>query len=473
MKKENIKRIMIIVQVLINSMFLYELVIFNILPTRYLIYVVAFLVLFTAFKIGIFKKGKMNRYVIVLTFITSSIVAIAGVYVYHSRMLLENMTETTIQIQGFSVVVLNDSSIEDIEGLEELSIGVNTNGDVDNLSIVIEELQEIGTTMVVYEDFTSLTNDLYDGTVDAIVFNETDRTTIEFDYPDFDDETKVIWNYEIEEEIEDISKSVEVTSEPFTIYISGIDTYGSVDTVSRSDVNMVLTINPETNQILMTSIPRDSYVELASYDSYDKLTHAGTYGISESVATIEEFLDIEINYYVKVNFTSVVDLVDALGGVTVYSEYEFTTNYLDYDIEIGLNDLDGLSALAFARERYALPNGDFDRGINQTVLLEAMIEKMISPSILLNYTDILDAVDGSFSTNMTSSEIISLLKMQIDDNDEWEFLTLQVEGTTGSATTYSYGSLELSVVFPDQEVVDTISTYIEAMMNGELIEIEE
>ncbi len=170
-----------------------------------------------------------------------------------------------------------------------------------------------------------MANDLYDGQTDAIYINEANYSMLEEEHETFRSDTRVIWSYDIVEKTKDISKNVDVTKEVFTIFISGIDTTGPVSTVSRSDVNMLVTVNPETKQILMTSIPRDYYVTLTNKGKKDKLTHAGLGGVENSVSTIENFMGIDINYYARVNFTSLIEMVDALGGIAVYSPVAFTT----------------------------------------------------------------------------------------------------------------------------------------------------
>ena len=195
---------------------------------------------------------------------------------------------------------------------------------------------------------------------------------LEANHDSFDDETKIIKSYEYESKLSVTTKQTNVTENPFTIYVTGIDTYGSVSTVARSDVNLIVTVNPKTKQILMTSIPRDCEIQLHKNGKMDKLTHTGIYGTSETISTIEDFLDVEINYFARTNFSGMTNIVDALGGVTIDSDYKFTTLHGNYNIVKGENQMDGDKALCFVRERYSLPNGDFDRGKNQQKLLKAM-----------------------------------------------------------------------------------------------------
>ena len=267
-------------------------------------------------------------------------------------------------------------------------------------------------------------------------------------------------------ETEDIANEVDITKDAFNIFVSGIDTYGSVSSVSRSDVNMVITVNPNTHKVLITSIPRDYYVTLASKNAKDKLTHAGIYGIEESVATVENLLNIKINYYVKVNFTSLMDIVDALGGVNVYSKYSFTSKD-GYYYNQGYNNVDGKKALSFVRERSAFSEGDRTRVENQAAMIEALINKAISPTIITKYTSLLSALDGSFITNINTEDLTDFIKMQIDEMPEWTIENISLNGSDAFDYTYSYGGTKLYVMLPDNETVINATTKINEILNEE------
>ena len=229
-----------------------------------------------------------------------------------------------------------------------------------------------------------------------------------------------------------------------------MDEYGSISSISRSDVNIVVTVNPKTRQILLTSIPRDYYVQLHNTTGYkDKLTHAGLYGIESSVNTIEDLLDTEINYYIKVNFTSLVKIIDGMGGVEVYSEYDFTSRD-NFHYSKGYNKVNGEEALSFARERKAFSAGDNQRGKNQQALLEAMIRKCTNTSIIYKYNSLLNSINGSFMTNMSSKRITSLVKMQLSDMKPWTITSNNLTGSDGSAYTYSYSTQKLYVMLPNE-----------------------
>ena len=268
------------------------------------------------------------------------------------------------------------------------------------------------------------------------------------------DDTKKIYEFHLKEKIEDISKEVDVTKETFHVYISAIDSFGNVTDKTRSDVNMVVSINPKTNKVLMINIPRDYFVKLAGINEYDKLTHAGFYGVETSIKTIENLLDTEINYYVKLNYSALIGLVDALGGVDVYSEYDFTSGYYLVHFNKGYNKVNGLEALEFVRTRKAFLQGDRVRGENQQRMIEAIVNKASNPSILLKYDNILKSLDGSFATNISTENIMELINFQLDKMPSWNMESLSLDGSDSYQITYTDKSRELYVMIPNEETIE-------------------
>ncbi len=268
----------------------------------------------------------------------------------------------------------------------------------------------------------------------------------------------------------------DVTNQPFLVYLSGLDTKnaGEIAEKGLSDVNMVVAINPTTKKILMVNIPRDYYVGLeGDPDKLDKLTHAGNYGIACSMKTVEAIFDIEFNYYVKVNFKSVVDIVDALGGVTVNSDFNFSSMHSlsgkNYSFKVGENTLKGDAALAFARERHSFPNGDRQRGIHQQKIISAIFDKAISPAILspAKLDSVLKAITSNMKTNISSNDISALVRMQLNDMASWDIQSISVDGKGASKPTYSAGSQLLSVMIPDEETINTAKQQIAAIINSD------
>ncbi len=280
------------------------------------------------------------------------------------------------------------------------------------------------------------------------------------------------------EHLENENAVKNITNTPFTVYLSGLDTrdLSSIYSKGLSDVNMVFTVNPKTKQILIVNVPRDYYVGLwGDNNKRDKLTHAGTYGVDCSMETLGAVFDVEFNYYAKVNFKSVIDIVDALGGITVESDFNFTsahsTNGRAYTFVKGTNYLSGEAALAFARERHSFSEGDRQRGINQQKIISAIIDKAVSPAMLDsdNLGNFLTAVTDNVVTNFSSDEISDVIKMQLGDMASWDIATYSVDGTTTSRTTYTYPSQSLSVMIPNDETVDIAIEKMQAVMRGKKV----
>ncbi len=274
-----------------------------------------------------------------------------------------------------------------------------------------------------------------------------------------------------EDQVDNISKH------PFIVYLSGIDTrnVGEIEDKSRSDVNMIVAVNPQQKRVLMVSTPRDYYVGLyGDSNKMDKLTHAGSYGIDCSMDTLEALYDIEFNYYAKVNFKSVYDIVNALGGVTVHSDFNFSSKHSftgrTHTFKKGENFVMGDAALTFARERESFANGDRQRGIHQQVLIKAVVEKAISPSILIpsNIEKMMKAISDNTKTNFSEKEIKKLISYQMSTmGKEWKFESMSADGTGDMAYTYSYSRQKLYVMRPDMETVEAARLALDAIISGE------
>ncbi len=271
------------------------------------------------------------------------------------------------------------------------------------------------------------------------------------------------------------SIQVEVQKEPFLIYLSGVDTRNSENIAERalSDVNMLIAVNPKTNKILMVNVPRDYYVPLnGNLEKMDKLTHAGNYGTACSMETLGAFFDVQFNYYVRVNFHSVVEIVDAVGGITVDSQYAFSSKYSlsgdTYQFVKGKNELTGDAALAFARERHSFSSGDLQRGVNQQLVIKAIFDKVTSPAILQpgKINTLLNVVTSHTKTNISLNEIRSLINYQLDKFPSWDIQSLSVTGSGGSRACYSTGSQKLSVVIPNEDSVNTAREAIAQVMGN-------
>ena len=275
-----------------------------------------------------------------------------------------------------------------------------------------------------------------------------------------------------EEPVTDL-QAMAITTEPFVVYLSGVDNRGELTEDARSDVNILAVVNPLTKRVALINTPRDYYVDLAGTDSKDKLTHAGLYGVETSMQTLGDLYGIQVDEYVRINFAGFIDIVDALGGIDVYSDTAFTSvgspGYYDpTDFVEGWNHLDGAAALAFARERHAFATGDIQRGINQMKVIDAMLEKIKSPALLTNYSRLLEAVSDNFVTSLSSGQIAALVRMQLSDFAAWDIENCSVTGTSSSSThCYSAQGQKLYVMMPDEASVAAAQAVIQSVLSGE------
>lgn len=458
--------------VLLSIILLIQLFMVQIVPMKFLIP----LILVLALCLGLLwflqygkKVSKLNKILgKVLIVIISALLVVGNLYLNKAASTLNKITGEGIETNAISVIVLKDNKATKIDELKDATFGYNNEADKENITATIEDINKQLNSSVkttTYIDYNSLAKSLYDKESSAIIMNEAFRGLLEEKYPNFDTETKVIYQHEIEVKVENTGKAVSVTSESFNVMISGIDTYGPVNTRSRSDVNMIATVNPTTKTIVLTSIPRDFYLpQVCQGGQKDKLTHTGIFGVDCTIKTVEQEFGIDINYYARVNFTSLINIVDALGGITVDSPIGFLSA-AGYSFNSGSNYLNGDQALAFSRERYSLPDGDRDRGKNQMRVLTGIISKATSPAIITNYNSVMNAVGGSFQTNMESGDITALIKQQLNDMSDWNIVQQAVTG--GGATLYSPANgFNSWMMVPDESSVATAKAVINSAFNA-------
>ena len=264
-----------------------------------------------------------------------------------------------------------------------------------------------------------------------------------------------------------------ITKEPFVVYLSGVDNRGELTEKARSDVNILAVVNPKTKRVALVNTPRDYYVDLAGTDSKDKLTHAGLYGVETSMATLGNLYGVNVEHYIRINFAGFINIIDAIGGVDVYSDQAFTSvgspGYYDpTTFAEGWNHLDGKSALAFARERHAFASGDIQRGINQMKVIDAMVNKLKSPALLMGFSKLMDAAADCFVTSLSQDQITALVRMQLSDLASWDIQSCSVTGTSGkSSKCYSAKGQSLYVMKPDENSVNEAKALIASVLDGE------
>ncbi len=444
----------------------------DLLPNKYMIILVIAIIVFDVFNIVLLNikklKKKIKKTISVFSLLAILIMLIAVFYLSKTLGVLVGNGDSKYKLENYSVLVLKDSKYSKLEDIKNKSIGYYENSTGAKASLEYLD-KKIKTNSKSYKASDTLVSDLLNSNVDAILIEDSLIDIAEEEHSDFKDKTKVIFTFSIKVQVESTLKDVNVTKESFAVYISGIDTYGKISSVSRSDVNIVMVVNPTTRQVLLISIPRDYYVQLhGTTDNKDKLTHAGIYGIDMSIKTIEDLLDMKINYYLKVNFTSVIDIVNALGGLDVYSEYTFIS-YSGYSFKKGYNKVNGEQALDFARTRKAFSSGDRQRGKNQQALIEAIIRKATSKSIITKYSSLLDAVNGKYQTNMSVKKITSLIKKQLNDMSPWTITSYSLTGKDSNNYTYTYNQL-LYVMEPDEESITEAKDLIKKVLGDEKLD---
>lgn len=455
--------------VVITIIFYIAILKLNLLPGWVItIFTIAEIVFTLAMVIGLVKRHKTYKLTIISLII---ILFVSGIYIYVTNYALATISflgdvlQETKETDEYYLIVRKDSSYAKIEDIENKNIHFFQVAD----DVKSELTKKVRVTLVNQENLLDLGNKLIDKNVDVILTSATQYSMLGDEIKNFRESTKIL--YTIKHEIQTSTKTAEkgskysVKSGKFNVYISGIDTSGSISNVARSDANILMTVNTNTHEALLTSIPRDYYVTLHSYGAKDKLTHSGIYGINETVKTVEDLLDTDINYYVRVNFTTVIKLVDKLGGVDVYSDYSFTTSDKLYTFKKGYNHMNGEEALRFSRERYSFASGDNQRVKNQQHVIEAIMKKVLnSTTLLTKYTDILDSLKGSFQTNIAQDDISSLVKDQINNMSSWTIKSNSLTGTGASSSTYSMGSTKLYVMVPNSTSVTSAKEKIDEVL---------
>ncbi len=456
------------IQLVLTFVFLGLLIMLNVLPFKYLIVIILILLFFVGYAFLSQLTKNYRLFGKILSVIISIVLAFGSYYLVQTGSMISDISGKSGKIDEMSILVLKEDPAETINDTSEYSYGINEIIDREKSNEVIGNINEELKTSVniqVYQGYDDLIASLYSGDSQVIIINEAYREIIHETYPDLDEKTRVLASYDVKSAIPTPdAEAADLTKESFNVLISGIDTAGSISKTSRSDVNIIATINPNTKQVLLTTTPRDYYIPFPnSSGQRDKLTHAGIYGVDVSVGALEALYDIKIDYYVRVNFTTLIDLVDALGGVSAYSEYSFSAG--GYSFQKGYNDMNGAKALAFSRERYSFSAGDMQRGRNQMEVIKGIINKAISPSIIVNYTGVMNSISGSFETNMSNDTITGLIKMQIAQMSPWNIVSNNVIGTPAKEVTFTQ-KRKSSVLIPNEESVINAKAKIYDTIDG-------
>ena len=469
-KKHVVGMVISLISVMIAGIFYYLLMDLGVVPGKYMTVIAVVLAVLCIVSFALqFVRGKAFILGIIISIFLSLICGVGGYYVHSVTAAMKKVGGATYKTDNMVVIVRLDDPAQNLRDILDYTVGYQTALDNENTKKMKNELRDetdkMGEPQLGYKEYDSLEGlgqALLDGEVGAVIYNEPFTEMIDELIEGYADQVRILYQYGIHTEIEEEKKTgVEA---PFNVYISGIDVFGPITSNSRSDVNIIMTVNPDTKQILLTTTPRDYYVPIPgiSGEAKDKLTHAGIYGVDRSMATLESIYGIDIQYYARVNFSSLIKIVDVLGGVDVNSEYAFKAG--GFSFQQGMNHLTGESALAFARERHSFSAGDNQRGRNQEAVITGMINKALSPAILTNANSLLASVSDSVETNMSQDEMAQLIRRQLDEGGQWTIESVNAVGSGDKQSCYSSGRQLLYVMHPNQDSVNAISEKIKSMM---------
>ena len=468
MKKKNIIGIIAgILLFIITTIFIVILKKIDVIPDKYFMLLVAAsyivtiitdIFLFISSDNIVFKLFKGLAYIVTILMIVGYSCGIY--YLNKTTHFMNNLNTIKKEITSYYIIVMKESKYDEISDLYGKNLTYYEGTSQEVLSKIRLELN-----YSTVKNIDSLKDRLYTAKTDSILVSDLIKEDLEEKYTDFSERTRVLKTIDITKNVEDITKKVSIKNTSFNVLISGMDSYGTINKTTRNDVNMIATVNPNTNKVLLTSIPRDYYVQLHGKTGYkDKLTHAGIYGINTVVQTIEDLFGIDINYYVRVNFTTVESLVNTIGPIEIYSDKAMSLDGCKY--VVGTNTVNGKCALRFARERHSYVEGDNHRIKNQQEVIKGIFNKLSkSAMVVTDYTSILDSLDGKFATNMDMKDITAFIKYELEDITKYEILDTQVTGTGSMQLTYSYPHQKLYVMFPNEQSVESTKEYINKISN--------
>ena len=478
-----------IIVIMLSVVFMGLLAMTKMIPTIYMLIIgIVLAVLAAIIWLLVWRTRYMGRFIggTIFAVILVAILGFGGFYINKTRTAISDISSVTTEVTQMAVYVKSDDAADSVEATKGYNYGILSSLDRENTDGAVEHLKsEFGTDVQTteYAGLTELADGLLNGEVNAMLMNSAYLSVYEDmdGYTDFGTKVKEVGTVDVETEIQAAAEEAPVEpittangGKVYTIYLSGIDTRGEMTAKSRSDVNIIATVNTDTHEILLVSTPRDYYVPLSiSNGAPDKLTHAGIYGIDVCMDTLGMLYDIDINYYFRINFGGFVKVIDALGGITVDSDYDFDSkNILGYHFNKGENYVNGEQALIFARERYAFQEGDRQRGKNQMAVIRGVVKKALSPEILTSYSSILSSLDGCFGTNITYEEIAQILQQQLSNGGDWTIVSYSVDGTGATEKPYSM-SQKAYVMVPDYNTVDKAKSLMEKVRNGEVVTQEE
>ena len=415
------------------------------------------------------KKAKIFN---VIMLIIMNIVLVFSYMQFRTAIgLFDNLnSNAAVSEYTMSVVVMKNDAAEKLADLKGASLAAPVSADGENINKLMKEIRDKekqSLNLTESKNYISAYEELAAGTSKAMILNSSFEDLITSQHADFKDKTKKIYEYKITKSVN--AKAKQNAGDTFNVYISGIDTYGPVSSVSRSDVNIIMTVNKKTGKILLTTTPRDSYVKIADggNNQYDKLTHAGIYGVDSSIHTLENVYGIKIDYYARLNFTSFLKLIDTVGGVDVYNDQAFVSHVGKKNFQPGLLHMNSDMALSFVRERYSLTGGDHDRGKNQEKVIAAIIKKLTSKEGLVNYQSVIKELSESIQTNMPIETAMGLANEQLRAGKEYIVASQALTGTGSmSLPSYAMPGAQLYMMQIDDKSLAEVTANIKDVLEG-------
>ncbi len=489
-----IGKLALLLTIFMSFIFIVSLAATKLLPVKFTAIIVVALILVVLLVALLTWKSKYRvRYVIglILAVLMCVVYGIGTAYVFKGLNTAKEITTVRTESAAVGIYVRADDTNDYSQVAGSYSYGILTEQDRENTDAAISQIeQEYSVTLSTkeYQGLAQLIDGILGSEVDAIIMNSAyvDLLSEMEGYEDAASKLREVQVQQVEREVvvsetpqEEIpedrlagnvgEESTDSSQEgmTFTVFISGIDNRGALIEKSRSDVNILAAVNTATKQVTLISTPRDYYVPLSiSNGAKDKLTHAGIYGVNVCMDTMAMLYNVNVDYYFRVNFAGFENIIDALGGVTVNSDYAFSTD--NYSFQQGANQVNGKQALEFVRERSAFASGDRQRGKNQLAMIKAVVNKALSPELLVRYNALMDSLQGSFETSIPYDTLSTIVREQLDKGGDWNIVSYSVDGTGDSQVPYSM-SQKAYVMVPDQSTVETAKNLIYQVYTGETV----
>ena len=458
------------VYTLLAAFLIFTIFRYHFLAFRYVNILVTVLIIAVAVLSGILifkgKAGKTTSAILIVALLVGAV----SMYAVKGLVDLSAGVNSTSNYSEYemSIVVPADSDVQDLKQLT--NVLAPSGNDQDNVQALMKNISQIQgheLTVDTASSYLAAYKSLTSGEAKAMVLNSVFEDTIRGEDPYYASKIKKIYTYKISKKIDTAIGKQDPNAEVFNIYVSGIDTYGPISSVSRSDVNIIMTVNRKTKKVLLTTTPRDAYVPIADggLNQPDKLTHAGIYGVDASVHTLENLYGIDLNYYVRLNFTSFLKLIDLLGGIDIENDQDFTAGNTHYPI--GNISLNSEQALTFVRERYSLNGGDNDRGKNQEKVIAAVIKKLTSTDALKNYNAILSGLQDSVQTDMSLETMMNLINTQLESGGSYHVTSQALTGTGNTGLpSHAMPEANLYMMEIDQNSLAAAKAAIQEVMEG-------